>query len=228
MEISVKHDLQNVARQLTLLGSDVLPKAASRAMNNAAFQARKDLQGEISRVFDRPTRWAMNAPWVDKAKPNKLATAITLDNWRRAASQYSYIIPEIQGGPRRLKRSEKLLQERGILPPGMYAVPGAGARIDAYGNMSRAQMQQILAQVRAHFDPKQRTPLSQRTQYFHAIVKGTNGIWQRTSAGLRPVLVFVRPPRYRVRLRFREVAERAFQRHWQIEFPTQVKAALRR
>ena len=35
------------------------------------------------------------------------------------------------------------------MPRGWYAVPGAGARLDAYGNISRGQIVQILSQLRA-------------------------------------------------------------------------------
>ncbi len=224
VQINVKHDINVAMRRLSNQQKEV-SYAASRALNDTAFAARAELQKTIRAVFDRPTRWAQNAPWVEKAKPKKLSAWVSLDNWRRASSQYTYLIPEIEGGPRKPKRSEILLRQRGILPGDRFIVPAAGARLDAYGNISRGQMQQILAQVRAHFDPHQRTPLNRRTEYFHKIIGGTNGIWRRVGGGILPVLVFVRQPVYRKRLPFVEVTQQTVDRQWPANFSKQLAHA---
>jgi hypothetical protein len=46
-----------------------------------------------------------------------------------------------------VKRFEKALKAAGAMPYGWQSVPAAGARLDAYGNMSRGQIAQILSQV---------------------------------------------------------------------------------
>ena len=181
----------------------------------------------MKRAFDRPTRWTFNAAWVRSYAG--VVTEIGLQGKAvKSTDAYAYLDPQIHGGPRPAKRSEKLLRDRGILPPGMFIVPGAGARMDSHGNMSRGQMQQILAQVRAHFDPYQRTPLNRRTEYFHAIIAGTNGIWRRRAGGMVPVLVFVKQPQYRARFRFYSVVERAVEQNWRKNFEQQISVRLRR
>jgi hypothetical protein len=62
-----------------------------------------------------------------------------------AVPHQSILRAQVLGGSRRLKRLEVLLQARGIMPAGWFAIPGSGARLDAYGNMSRGQVVQLLA-----------------------------------------------------------------------------------
>ena len=229
MEISVRADVQDAIRQLRLIGSEVVPKAAAAALNDTAFEGRRAAQEEMKQVFDRPTRWTLNAPWVEKARSSNLVSVVNLQGKAyKSTDAYAYLNPQIEGGPRPAKRSEKLLRDRGILPPGMFIVPGAGARMDSHGNMSRGQMQQILAQVRAYFDPLQRTPQGRRTEYFHAVIGGTNGIWRRRAGGMVPVLVFVKQPQYRARFRFYSTVERVVARSWRNNFEKQISARLRR
>lgn len=229
MEISVKADVQDAIRQLRLIGSEIVPKAAAAALNDTAFGGRRDAQEEMKQVFDRPTRWTLNAPWVEKARSSNLVSVVNLQGKAyKSTDAYAYLNPQIEGGPRPAKRSEKLLRARGILPPDMFIVPGTGARMDSHGNMSRGQMQQILAQVRAHFDPHQRTPQGRGTEYFHAILAGTNGIWRRRAGGVVPVLVFVKQPQYRARFRFYDVVERSVERNWRRNFEQQISVRLRR
>lgn len=229
VEISVKADVQDALRQLGRLGSEVVPKAAAAALNETAFDGRKAAQEEMKSAFDRPTRWTLNAPWVVRARSFRLQSEVNLQGKAfKSTDAHAYLDPQIHGGPRPPKRSEKLLRARGILPPGMFTVPGAGARIDSHGNMSRGQIQQILAQVRAHFDPYQRTPRGRSTEYFHAILGGTNGIWRRKAGGVVPVLVFVRQPQYRPRFRFYDVVNRAVESNWRKNFEQQISVRLRR
>ena len=60
------------------------------------------------------------------------------------------LLSEVRGGARRAKRSEVLLQRAGVLPAGWLTVPGRGARLDAYGNLQRGQLLQILAFFRTY------------------------------------------------------------------------------
>ena len=57
---------------------------------------------------------------------------------------------EVAGGARRAKRSEVLLQRAGLLPAGWLTVPGRAAQLDAYGNMARGQILQILSWFQAY------------------------------------------------------------------------------
>lgn len=56
-----------------------------------------------------------------------------------------YLHPQIHGGPRRNKPFENHLRNVGVLPSGWQAVPGARAKVDAYGNQSIGEIKQILS-----------------------------------------------------------------------------------
>jgi hypothetical protein len=223
MKLDVRVDIEAARQKLRYYQRDAIPKATVRALNDTAFQVRKIIQTEMTQVFDRPTRWTLNAPWTEKASLARWQSSVGLQGKAvKSTDAYAYLGPHIHGGARPAKRSERLLRERGILPAGLFAVPGAGARIDSYGNMSRGQMQEILANVRAHFDPHQRTRQGAKTKYFHAIIRGTNGIWMRKGFGVLPVLLFVRAPVYQRRFLFYKIAELAAARIFPKELDRQI------
>lgn len=121
-----------------------LEVATQRALLKTA-QAVKDSEiAEMGRVFDRPTRWTIGA--IKVKATNKFTVEVgVLDPdgyYKRAAS---YLGTQVGGGQRRAKAVEKSLQSRGLMPSGWFSVPGEGAKMDAYGNMSVGQIRQILS-----------------------------------------------------------------------------------
>lgn len=205
--------------------------ATAVALTKTAVEVRKDLQAEQRRVFDRPKPWTLNSMYVKPATKQILEAHVGHKDFApKGTAAGKYLQPQIEGGQRPLKRFEKLLQARGLLPAGMYAVPGKGVRLDQYGNMSVGQLQQVLSNLGAQFDAYQNTPRvnakGKRSQkrYFAATISGTPGIWERLPAGVRPVIVFVRSPSYRQRYDFFGVAQRSAERH----LPRQADAAIRR
>lgn len=117
------------------------------AVNRAAFKGREAVQKEMPRVFDRPTSWVRGGVRVVKATKSDPVAAIDLDFWgnKQGVAVESILQPEIYGGSRKHKRHEIALQRAGILPAGMFIVPGAAANIDQYGNMSAGQINQIIS-----------------------------------------------------------------------------------
>lgn len=157
---------------------------------------------------------------------------------------------EIYGGLRKLKRHEQALSRVGILPAGMAIVPGEAAKIDAYGNMSAGQINQIISWFRAFGEQgyaanmlqKGRARLARGSKakgtqgfaYFclkKQVGKLSPGIYQRFSfskgSAVKPVMIFVRIPQYRKRLDFYGVAERAAVDEFNIQFPRMYEEAMR-
>jgi hypothetical protein len=112
-----------------------MPYAASRALNDAAKQVATDLNKSTSRYFDRPTRFTQNAYRVSSrsSKANLVAEV------RPKPIQERYLLPSIRGGVRSQRPSERRLG--GILPAWR---PGADARLNASGNMSKAAVVKAL------------------------------------------------------------------------------------
>ncbi len=126
-----------------------LPYATSVALNRTAEAVRQALVQQTQQVFDRPTPYTLNALRVARAsKGNLVATIAYRDGAGKGTSADRYLAPQVLGGGRRLKRSERALQRAG-LPAGMFTIPAAAAELDAYGNMSRGQIVRLLSYFEA-------------------------------------------------------------------------------
>jgi hypothetical protein len=187
----------------------------------------KDIEvAEMKRVFDRPTRYTLNSLFVKRAQADDLSARVFL---KEQPGHPHYLRPEIFGGPRLPKIFEQALRARGWLPSGMFAVPGSAAKLDAYGNMSRGQITQILSALgaaeRMSGYSANRTPNSIKRrrgkklpQYFVGRPGGGKlplGVWQvfkfhgqLAGSAVKPILIFVRQPQYNARFNFYTVADR--------------------
>ncbi|MCA8351664.1 hypothetical protein [Burkholderia cepacia] len=218
-----------------------LPFAISKALNDTAGAAKAALGDEIREVFDRPTPYTQRSLRIRSATKKRLEARVGfIDESFKGTPATKYLMPQVTGGPRSVKRVEALLRARGFLPSDMYVVPGAAAQLDQYGNFSRGQYSKILSQLQASRDRTQnetdrsrkrrkRDPLRD-ARYFVGRPGGGRmalGVWARykfaSGYSIRPVLMFVRAPRYGVRFRFNQVVENTTVR----TLPTAFEAALR-
>jgi hypothetical protein len=126
---------------------------AAKVINDQAYAARKDVQAEMTRVFDRPTPFVQRSLWVDMASPVKLSARL----WPRSlggkgADPARVLAPHVFGGDRSAKRSERSLRRVGLLQPGFWTAIGKGApadKIDRFGNLKGAFVAQLLSYFRA-------------------------------------------------------------------------------
>lgn len=99
-------------------------------------------------MFDRPTSFTLNSLKVNPAKLGRLEATVEMKNEAsKSEPATKWLAPEIFGGRRPEKRLERQLRNQGILPYGKYIVPGAGAKLDAHGNMSRGQITKAVSGV---------------------------------------------------------------------------------
>ncbi len=206
-----------------------VPFAASRALNDVAGQIVTVERGVMRSVFDRPTAYTLNALRIEPAtKRSLVATVLAKDSEGAERSAGNWLAPEAFGGVRRLKAFERSLQAAGVLPAGMAVVPAAGARLDAFGNWSRAHMNAVLVSMRLagtavaarRIDRLKAKDAARKralpTRYF--VVREQQGelepgIYERKGTrfgeGVRPVVIFTKSvPVYRRRFPFVEVAQR--------------------
>ena len=140
----------------------------------------------------------------------------------------------MKGGARPLKRFEKRLVQIGAMMPGERAVPGQGATIDAFGNMSRGQIVQILSQLgSAGFSgdysvaTNSRRSRAKRAKVAYFVASRTRertrhlhpGIYSRRSFGawgtaIKPVIMFVNGATYRKRFDFYGIGNRVVKSNW--------------
>lgn len=140
-----------------------LPYATSLALNRTAQHILEALVRVTGEVFDRPTPYTLRALRLVRAtKENLVATVDYRDGAGKGISADKYLPPQVLGGGRRLKRSERALSRVG-LPKG-YTVPAAGAEMDAYGNMSRGQIVKLLSYLQAFGEQGYRANSTQRSR----------------------------------------------------------------
>ncbi|MBF0305175.1 MAG: hypothetical protein HQL41_05955 [Alphaproteobacteria bacterium] len=126
------------------------------ALTRVAKKAQAASQDEMRRVFDRPTPYTMRSLAVRPATKTDLEAEVLFRDFAgKGTPARKYMFPGVYGGARHLKRFERALAARDILPSGMMAMPGEGAKLDAYGNMSRGQIVKILSYLKASSDPTQ-------------------------------------------------------------------------
>jgi hypothetical protein len=223
----------NIIAHLDHLRKNAVPFATAVALTRTAQAVKAAEVEEMKSVFDRPTPFTLRSLYVKGATKSNLEARVWIKDINRPQH---YLIPQIHGGARHLKRFEEHLQRAGLLPSGMAAVPGAGARLNKYGNMSAGQITQILSVIGAHPDIYARVSAASRKRnrkpraYFVGRPGGGRlplGIWEKRGHRVLPILIFVRRPTYQKRFDFYGVATKTirseFVRQFQralIEFPS--------
>lgn len=193
-----------------------MPFALAYALTKA-MQSAKDAEVETMRqVFDRPTRYTLNALAVIPATKNDLRAVLHVREFGGTPA-WKYLGPQIHGGPRRKKGFERALERAGILRSDEFAVPSRLAPLDGNGNMKAGIITRILSDVGANPDPMSNTAAAQRRKrqskgkgtYFVLRDRGgvPNGIYFRLGLrDIRPILLFTAPPQYQPRFPYYDVA----------------------
>ena len=214
--------------------------AVAVAMTRTVENASKAVKREIGKVFDNPTRYARNAPAHISAnfKERPIEARVFLKTGENGGTPASkFLGPQIKGGERGLKRFEKALQVVGLLPAGMYAMPGKGAVLNRYGNINKGQIGKIITALRSQTaagedggaTKRKRRGRRSKVQYFAAgpDSKLQAGVYKRDAAGLRPVIVYTKDPFYKTRLDFFGTVEREVTRSFPREFSSAIRGAIR-
>lgn len=165
---------------------------------------KKHLQGVMQSVFDKPTRFTLNSLQLKPAKRDDFNSKVFFRDFApKGTAAGVYLDAQIEGGERRLKRSEQHLQKNGFLPRGYYLVPGKDAKLNAAGNIPKGQVTKALSDVGSQFDPGQNTK-RKRKKYFWLPRSGRRlaGFYYRSGGRLHAFMVAVRKPSYRRRFDF--------------------------
>lgn len=222
--------LDDALASLGQLDAGLASRALADALNHTANQARQVLQVDMSSVFDRPTPWTLNSIRILNATPASLEAALWVKDESGGKNPFSaedYLLPQVEGGERIKRRSEGYLREAGILPAGRFIVPAAGARLDAYGNIQRGHMMQILSGLKAlnrsgsdhGATDSRRSVRKGHALAFFVMKRGKTpiGIAERRGKDVAMVLAFVRQPQYRERFKFNDVVRRVAEDDAQLE-----------
>lgn len=213
-----------------------MPFATALALTRTAQKVKRRLEDVMRSVFDRPTSFTINSLRVIPATKARLTAIVKFKDDGIRSRVEEYLSPQIFGGKRKFKRFEGALNAKGVIPKGMIAVPGAGAKLDANGNMSRGQIVQILSALGAaestagYSANRTANSIKRRKGKLIQIFVGRPGnghaplgVWQRKGRQVTPLLIFVRAPSYTKRFPFYEAGIEEARRI----FPDELRQALR-
>lgn len=244
MRVTVKFDTTQVKRYLTDLERNQVPFATAVALTRTAKRVQTGLVDEMKREFDRPTPWTLKSTFLRSATKRNLEAIVGIKDQAYAGNRLSsaqILSHQFAGGARQVKALEMWLRRAGYLGTQEFVAPGAGAKLDRYGNMSRGQVQQILSQLKAGGDPASHASGSARSKrnvkragkIFWSLggdrtAHLPRGVWQRHGLHLvKPLLIAVKSPSYTRRIDLRKLGEAIVRQNAQREFNTALEAALR-
>lgn len=223
LQYDIRSNGSSVFAQLSDLQRKHLPAAQMDAANATGRYVYAALRSEMQQVFDRPTPWALGGLRFKLATVSQPSVRIWLDESPdKGIPAADFLAAEIEGGTRKLKRFERALQAKGLMPRGTFAVPGREAPLDAYGNVPGSFIVRMLSDLQAFGEQGYRANRKgvrkgkQKTNYFFVPAKGSHlkpGVyWHLPNGFLAVVFVFVTRASYRKRLDFYGVAQRAYTR----------------
>jgi hypothetical protein len=204
----------------------------AKAITKTAKDVERELKREMATKTDRPTPYFLKSTFVQPATKQRLMARVGLKDkifGKNGIASADMFLHHFQGGARVPKALEKYLRASGLLGGNEFIVPGAGARLDAFGNMSRGQVQQIISQLRLGLDPYAWSSGSRRSKrnvklagrIFWARGNERDGHLKRGAyidmgppIGLRPLLVVVRSPSYKRRFDLPQLAAITIAKTW--------------
>lgn len=236
LTISIRANIDE-ARRALFLDQKEFERELPKALNFTAAETRKVLRAEMERVFEAPTRFTLNGMFVQQATVARPEAAVFFKDFApKGTPAGKYLLAEVEGGARRQKRSERAFGLAGLAGNRGFWVPGAGAPLDANGNIPGPVMVRILADVKAFAEvgfvgnrTKSSTRRNKRYRQTRYFVAGPGshlapGVWERDGRTVKPILIFVAEASYRKRFDFFGVGE-TFAR---ARFPIELDNALRR
>ncbi|MCX5876630.1 MAG: hypothetical protein NT087_10140 [Deltaproteobacteria bacterium] len=116
------------------------PAQASRALETAIDKTAREIKDAIKQVlpqvFSSPTPYTMNSLQFTPTKGHNMQASVWFKEPDRMGQHY--LVPEVEGGPRRLKGFELALGGNTFIPSQM-------AKLDRYGNLPYGTIVQILS-----------------------------------------------------------------------------------
>jgi hypothetical protein len=237
--IGIKSELKKLIADVDKMHQKQIPFALSLTLNEVAKHGKQAVQRKMKSVFDRPTPFILKSLRIRRVskkdiKANSKQTAQL--GFKNGFGKNPFkdqvddaIRHHIDGGARPAKASEKSLRRKGILRKDEFIVPSRALRLDRYGNIPRGTMNKILSNIGGFGEQgyKANTPQAQRTlKFIVGEVGGTRGIWSVQRNKWKPVLIFVKQPKYKKRFDFYGVATKEVGRYYASSFRKAMRYAI--
>lgn len=212
-------DTRGMEETLRDLRQDQVPYAMQLAVNNLAKDTIRIEKIEMQQAFDRPTPFVLRglrvAKWAKKKDPT---AAIWFKDvfGRHGEAVENTLRPQIEGGRRNVKSSERRLRQIGILRQGEWLV-AVDSATNVYGNIPGPEYQRMLSYFRAYgeagYNANRRAGQSASAKglrYFVQKVGKGRGIFRVRGRGKPKLLWYItsNTPSYRKRFDFYGEADR--------------------
>ena len=242
MQISVKSDVKELTKSLNRIQRKQIPFATVMAVNETARNVRKAEYLAMRQVFTSPTSYTV-PPNIDKPKKrgsifvqNANKKDLIARVWIKDLSAgkgtpaINYLAPQIFGGSRKPKASEKSLRRKGLIGGNKFITPSNVNR-NMYGNVTKGTMTKIISGLGALPGTAKGTKSRQKKSYFVMRLGGRGsetGIWERTSKKrINKLFNVTSAPSYRPRLPWFMVAGRTINRVFKPNFALAFKEAMK-
>ena len=198
---------------------DAIRRTVIFSLNDTVDDLHKRQLMEMDQAFDRPTayvkrglrkRYAAGRARPGFRAPGAEMAGIYFEDFPVGKSPEDIIKPHVYGGSRPLKRSERRLQQFGILPSGKYTVMGGAFEKNNNGNITGARYTQALSDL-STIDTASRVFKGKRKTRQFFVAKNESGqpigIAERRGGKRVMMLVFTNAPQYKKRYRYFEVGQ---------------------
>jgi len=243
MEVNVKADVKALTKELNRIQKKQIPFATANAINDTAVDVRTALYHKMNAVFHKPTSFTVprniekatnkkGSLYMVPAKKDKLSARVYVKDMPggKGAPAIRWLEPQIKGGGRNAKASERSLRAKGIIGGNKYITP-AGVSLNRFGNVTQGTMTKILSGLSALQGALPGTKSRQSISYFAMRLGGKGsetGIWKRTGKHkIQKLFHVTNSPIYRPRLPFDAVGRSAIAKNFGPNFERQLKNALR-
>lgn len=209
IDIRVTGDFNRLAQQLRAMGKQA-EYAAAVALTRTARDAARELNDELPRHLDNPTRFTRQAFTIRPATKHTLRAVVLAKD-----AQASYLRYQVAGGERAPKRKAQRLPSE--------------IKLDQFGNLPRGEIARLIALAKAG---KRLTKargrklgISSKLDLFYGNPGHGKppGIYKRVAQGdqhvLLPLIVFPAvTAKYRPRIPMREIVQRVVDRRFAVHF----------
>ena len=224
-------------------------------LNQLARTSKKEIDKQLQGKLDRPTRFTLRAIQAVNSTSKTMTSTVKVKDKRRAngKSETDILKHLFAGGGRSGKGAEGALRALGVLPSGMFIVPGKFAPLDSFGNIKRSFIRKLIEYFKS-FRPKgnntstlapgvwmrkfdRREKKSRKKQgksgsfEFFVVHKQIDAATSKRSGSKRqapePILLFVDRPRYRKYFDMLSTTAKVIIRDLDREFAKQYEFALK-
>jgi hypothetical protein len=248
LKLGVKHNLLKIAADLEKNYSKQVKFATAKTLTDVAGKVRVKVAEEMSRKFDKPKPETLKSLVIKPASKNAdnpQAEVFVKDRpfAKNPLSLAEILEHQFSGGTRRRKRIEKLFERKGLISSNDFLVPGEGAKLDQYGNMSLGEVSKILANLGANLDAIQNSTRRSRVKarddkkrsaagYFWSNGQRLpKGVWLRYRFGygnaVKPIMIVINAPKYSKRIDMAKIASEVISKDLDRLLAENLRAALK-